>query len=106
MDLDAVKEEIKTICHGDTKMARCSDPLGHPVLLITGCLSEDPDYQVVVYPPEVEEKDIGQTGADIWIFEIRGDRIFQYASKHNRPQSDRKLIDQDQSALERLAWII
>ena len=106
MDLDAVKEEIKTICRRDTKMAQYSDPLGHPVLLITGCLSEDPDYQVVAYPPEVEEKDIGRTGVNIWIFEIIGNEIFLYASKHNRPQSGRILMHQGQRVLADLAWIV
>ena len=106
MDLNVVKEEIKTICHGDSKMALCSDPLGHPVLLITGCLPEDPDYQVVAYPPEVEEKDIGQTGVDIWIFEIIGNEIFLYASKHNKPQSRRIIMQQGQSVLKDLVWIV
>ena len=106
MDLNVVKEEIKTICHGDSKMALCSDPLGHPVLLITGCLPEDPDYQVVVYPPEVEENDIGRTGVDIRIFEIRGDRVSLYAAKYNRPQSGRILMYQGQSVFADLVWIV
>ena len=105
MDLNKVKEAITAIC-GDNKIALRNDFLEHYVLLISSGLVKDVDYEVVLNPPEAKEENIGQTGADIWIFEITGDEIFQYESKHNRPQSERILIDQGQSALEKLVWII
>lgn len=106
MDLNEVKAEIEAICCGPSKMALRNDPLGHYVLLITGCLPGDPDYEVVFNPFEAEDEKIGRTGAYIWVFEIIGDEIFQYESKHNWDQSKRVLLDQDQSALKKLVWII
>jgi len=107
MDLNGLKEEIETLCgRSESKMAPCTDSLGHPVLLISGCLPEDADYKVIFNPFEAKEEDIGRTGAHIWVFEIKGDEIFQYESQHNKSQADRVLRDQGRSALKRLAWIV
>lgn len=106
MDLNGVKEEIRALCGNDSMMALLNDHLGRSVFLIIGCLPEDADCEVVLNPPEAQEEDIGQTGARIWVFEIVGNEIFQYKSQHNRPQSERELIDQGPSALKKLVWII
>jgi len=107
LNLNEVKQRIEDLCgHRESKMILLNDPLGHYVLLICGCLPGDADYEVVFNPFEVQEEDIGKTGAYIWIFVIRGDRISQYEARHNKGQSSRRLIHQNQSALERLAWIM
>ena len=106
MDLNGVQEKIRALCGNGSKVALFNDSLGHYVLLIIGCLPEDADCEVVLNPPEAKEEDIGQTGACIWVFEIVGNEIFQYNSKHNRPQSERILIGQGLDVFNKLAWVI